>query len=85
MAGEEDGAGKARGFPANGWVPSKRSFLTVVESAVVSEGKESEEYEAAPPILREDICSDMKILTTHENYPQLNGFGTFLGLSDRLM
>jgi len=27
----------------------------------------------------------MKILTTDENYPQLNGFGTFLGLSDRLM
>ena len=57
----------------------------VVESAVVEGGKESEEYEAAPPILREDISSDMKILTTDENYPQLNGFGTFLGLSDRLM
>ncbi|AXC10053.1 hypothetical protein ACPOL_0686 [Acidisarcina polymorpha] len=27
----------------------------------------------------------MKILTTDEDYPQLNGFGTFLGLSDRLM
>lgn len=27
----------------------------------------------------------MKILTTDESYPQLNGFGTFLGLSDRLM
>jgi len=57
----------------------------VVESAVVEGGKESEEYEAGPPILREDISSDMKILTTDENYPQLNGFGTFLGLSDRLM
>jgi molecular chaperone HtpG len=57
----------------------------VVESAVVEGGKESEEYEASPPILREDISSDMKILTTDENYPQLNGFGTFLGLSDRLM
>jgi molecular chaperone HtpG len=57
----------------------------VVESPVVEEQKNSEEYEAAPPILREDISSDMKILTTDENYPQLNGFGTFLGLSDRLM
>jgi molecular chaperone HtpG len=57
----------------------------VVESAVVEAEKEGEEYEAAPPILREDISSDMKILTTDENYPQLNGFGTFLGLSDRLM
>ena len=57
----------------------------VVESAVAEGEKEGEEYEAVPPILREDISSDMKILTTDENYPQLNGFGTFLGLSDRLM
>jgi molecular chaperone HtpG len=57
----------------------------VVESALVEGNKEGEEYEAAPPILRETISSDMKILTTDESYPQLNGFGTFLGLSDRLM
>lgn len=57
----------------------------VVESPAVEDEKGVEEYEAAPPILREDMSSEMKILTTDENYPQLNGFGTFLGLSDRLM
>jgi molecular chaperone HtpG len=57
----------------------------VVELGVVEGEKEGEEYEAAPPILRDTISSDMKILTTDETYPQLNGFGTFLGLSDRLM
>jgi molecular chaperone HtpG len=57
----------------------------VVESVPAQEEKEGEEYEAAPPILRDTISSDMKILTTDETYPQLNGFGTFLGLSDRLM
>ena len=38
-----------------------------------------------PPILREDITSDMKMLTTTERYPQLNNFMVLLGLSDRLM
>jgi molecular chaperone HtpG len=57
----------------------------VVESPTSGEGEEEGQYEAAPPILREAISSDMKILTTDETYPQLNGFRTFLGLSDRLM
>jgi molecular chaperone HtpG len=57
----------------------------VVDSPVVDSPTAGEEYEASPPILREDISSDMKILTTDAQYPQLNGFGTFLGLSDRLM
>ena len=57
----------------------------VIESSPVKSETEGEEYEAVPPILREDITSEMKILTTNENYPQLNEFGTFLGLSDRLM
>ena len=57
----------------------------IVESAAIESQNTGEEYQAAPPILREDISSEMKILTTDEDYPQLNGFGTFLGLSDRLM
>lgn len=57
----------------------------VVESPIVEEKIEGGEFEAKPPILRESISSDMKILTTENHYPQLNGFGTFLGLSDRLM
>ena len=85
VAGEEGGAGKASVFRVNRWVPSKQSFPDVIESAAVEGEKDAEELEAAPPILREGISSDMKILTTDENYPQLNGFGTFLGLSDRLM
>jgi molecular chaperone HtpG len=57
----------------------------VVESPIIEEKHEGEEFEARPPILREDIESEMKVLTTEQSYPQLNGFGTFLGLSDRLM
>lgn len=40
---------------------------------------------AAPPILREDVDSDLRILTTGQTYPQLNNFTVLLGLSDRLM
>jgi molecular chaperone HtpG len=57
----------------------------VVESPIIEDKTEGGEFAAKPPILREGISSEMKILTTDQNYPQLNGFGTFLGLSDRLM
>jgi molecular chaperone HtpG len=57
----------------------------VVGSPVSPITGEVSEYSANPPILREDIASDMKILTSDEQYSQLNGFTTFLGLSDRLM
>ena len=57
----------------------------VVDSPVVESQNSTEVLEAKPPILREDIATDMKILTTDAQYPQLNEFGTFLGLSDRLM
>ena len=43
------------------------------------------EYEARPPIIRDLVLSDMKILTTTEKYPLLNNFTMLLGLSDRLM
>jgi molecular chaperone HtpG len=43
------------------------------------------EFAARPPILREEITSDMKILVAGAKYPQLNNFSLLLGLSDRLM
>jgi hypothetical protein len=51
----------------------------VVESPVVEENGEETKLVASPPILREEISSDLKILITNESYPQLNGFGTFWG------
>lgn len=38
-----------------------------------------------PPILRDEIDSELKILVTDAKYPQLNNFSLLLGLSDRLM
>lgn len=43
------------------------------------------EYDASPPIIRDTVKSQMKILTTNEHYPLLNNFTMFLGLSDKLM
>jgi molecular chaperone HtpG len=43
------------------------------------------EYAARPPILREQITSNMKILVADAKHPQLNNLSLFLGLSDRLM
>jgi molecular chaperone HtpG len=42
-------------------------------------------YEAAPPILRPEIPSDMKVLTVAAEHSKLNGFRMFLALSDRLV
>jgi len=58
---------------------------TVVHSPVVSAPAEGGEFSPVPPILREDISSEMKILTTTNRYAQLNNFRMLLGLSDRLM
>lgn len=44
-----------------------------------------QEFIAAPPIVRESISSNMKVLTTGGKYPLLNQFTMFLALSDRLM
>jgi molecular chaperone HtpG len=43
------------------------------------------ELEAAPPILRPDLASEMKVLTVGESHAKLNNFRMFLALSDRLM
>ena len=41
-------------------------------------------YEAAPPILRPEMTSIMKVLTVAAEHSKLNGFQMFLALSDRL-
>jgi molecular chaperone HtpG len=43
------------------------------------------EYAPAPPIVREEITSNMKVLTTAAAYPLLNSFTMLLGLSDRVV
>ncbi len=40
-------------------------------------------YEAAPPLLRPELTSEMKVLTVGEQHPRLNGFQMFLSLSER--
>jgi molecular chaperone HtpG len=57
----------------------------VTQSPVVRSTEEGAELTASPPIIRDDVSSDLKILTTDEKHPQLNGFTMLLGLSDRLM
>lgn len=42
------------------------------------------EFEATPPIMREEVKSDMKVLTVADAHPKLNNFQMFLALSDRL-
>jgi len=57
----------------------------VVDSPVTKIVEEGMEFAPAPPIIRDSVSSDMKILTTSQKYPQLNGFTMLLGLSDRLV
>lgn len=57
----------------------------VVGSPVAQPAEEGIEFAPSPPIIRDEVSSDMKILTTGEKYPQLNNFTMLLGLSDRLM
>jgi molecular chaperone HtpG len=57
----------------------------VVQSPVAEKVEVGSENNARPPIVRDAITSDMKILTTSERYAQLNSFSLFLGVSDRLM
>jgi molecular chaperone HtpG len=45
----------------------------------------NQQFEAAPPIMREDLVSPLKILKTANKHPQLNAFEMFLGLSDKMV
>lgn len=57
----------------------------VVSSPITQPTEEGIEFLACPPIIRDEVYSDMKILITGEKYQQLNNFTILLGLSDRLM
>jgi len=57
----------------------------IAESPVAQANEAVLEFGPMPPIIRDSISSDMKILTTSERYPLLNNFTMLLGLSDRLM
>jgi molecular chaperone HtpG len=57
----------------------------IADSPVAQPSEVGLEFSASPPIIRDSISSDMKILTTSEKYPLLNNFTMLLGLSDRLM
>ena len=43
------------------------------------------EFEAVPPIMRDELKSDMKALTVADAQPKLNNFQMFLALSDRMV
>jgi molecular chaperone HtpG len=57
----------------------------LAESPVKNLNETGREFEASPPIIRDSVSSEMKILTTDQRYPLLNNFMVFLGVSDRLM
>jgi molecular chaperone HtpG len=57
----------------------------VVDSPVTPRVDEGLEFAAMPPIIRDSVSSNMKILITAARYPQLNNFTMLLGLSDRLV
>ena len=57
----------------------------VVDSPVISKTEEGMEFAPSPPIIRDSMSSNMKILTTTVKYPQLNGFTMLLGLSERVI
>jgi molecular chaperone HtpG len=60
----------------------EQEFPDIVESA--PEVPPTNEFEPAPPILREEVTSDMKVLTVANPHPKLNNFQMFLALSDRV-
>ncbi|HTT76769.1 MAG TPA: ATP-binding protein [Candidatus Binataceae bacterium] len=57
----------------------------VIDSPVSPPVEEDQAFSPNPPIVRASVTSNMKILTTFEEYPPLNGFKMLLGLSDSLM
>jgi molecular chaperone HtpG len=55
----------------------------IIESA--SDSPSTNVFEPAPPILRPELASEMKVLTVGAEYPKLNGFRMFIALSERLV
>lgn len=65
--------------------PIENEVPGIAESPVTQPADAGLEFGPCPPIIRDSILSDMKILTTSKKYPLLNNFTMLLGLSDRLM
>lgn len=65
--------------------PVENEVPGIADSPVTQPTEAGFEFGPSPPIIRDSISSDMKILTTSERYPLLNNFTMLLGLSDRLM
>jgi molecular chaperone HtpG len=65
-------------------VGSVENELPGIIGATDRSGPQSE-FEPAPPILRDDLETDMKVLTVAVQHQKLNNFQMFLGLSERLM
>ena len=61
----------------------EEEFPDIIQSP--GESLPRNEYEAAPPILRPETASNMKVLTVAAEHPKLNNFQMFLALSDRLV
>jgi molecular chaperone HtpG len=57
----------------------------IAQSPVKPPEENGIEYEARPPIIKESIISNMKILTTNQKYPLLNNFTMLMSISDRLV
>jgi molecular chaperone HtpG len=57
---------------------------SIVGSPAQAPEEAVQQYGAAPPIIRDDISSTMKVLLATMAYPQLNNFELFLSLSDRI-
>lgn len=56
----------------------------VATNTITNETPKQDPGLATPPILMTDNNTEMKILKTGQSYPQLNGYTSFLALSDRL-
>lgn len=63
-------------------------IISAAEIVVTSEGQgmlPPNEFDALPPIMRDDLKSEMKVLTVGSQHAKLNNFQMFLALSDRLV
>ena len=59
------------------------AFPDIVMAAELPDG--SNELEATPPIKREDIYTEVKVLTVSDEHQKLNHFRMFLAVSDRMV
>ena len=58
-------------------------FPDIIESPAHS--SQADESNAAPPISRPNLTSNMKVLTVSTEHPRLNEFRMFLAVSDRMV